>query len=116
MRLCVEKLRAYVRAKNEIVDFGRGGADGGSNWRGAEQQRALGDERAVLQLRGARALEVEDSKQHRTVRTLGSEFSSWCARTHALVAAAARRGAAHDDHARRYRAASVARRGRAQEH
>jgi hypothetical protein len=69
----VEGVRTYVQ-KAKIVDLGRGGADGGSDWRGAEQQRALGDERAVLQLRGARALEVEDSK-HRTVRTLASEFS-----------------------------------------
>jgi hypothetical protein len=66
----------YTRKKSEIVDLGRGGAGGGSDWRGAEQQRALDDERAVLQLRGARALEVEDSKQHHTVRTLMSEFSS----------------------------------------
>jgi hypothetical protein len=33
--------------RSEIVDLGRSGADGGSDWSGAEQQRALGDERAL---------------------------------------------------------------------
>jgi len=35
-----------VRAKSELVDLGHGGADGGSDWRSAEQLRALVVERA----------------------------------------------------------------------
>jgi hypothetical protein len=39
-------VRTYVQ-KSEIVDLGRGGADGGFDSRGAEQQSALGGERAA---------------------------------------------------------------------
>jgi len=39
-------VRTYGQ-KSENVDLGRGGADGGSDSRGAEQQRALSDERAA---------------------------------------------------------------------
>ena len=43
-------MRTYGQ-KSEIVDLGRGGADGGSDSRGAEQQRALVGERAVPRAR-----------------------------------------------------------------
>ena len=101
-------VRTYGQ-KSENVDLGRGGADGGSDSRSAEQQRALVGERALPRARSGGWRPSSNTVRMWTTsarRGIGAR---------ARVAAAARRGAAHAARASRDRAERVGRRGRARE-